>query len=162
MLTQKRLKHLLMYDPVSGAFAWRNPTSKKYAPGDVVRSIGAGGYLRVGLDKRRYLLHRLAWLYVHGVFPAVEIDHINQDKTDNRLTNLRLATRMQNAQNVRMRCNNKSGVKGVSWDVDRQRWRAQINVEGKRRYLGLFDSVESAGAAYAAAANKHHTHMAKE
>jgi hypothetical protein len=161
MLTQERLKHLLLYDPDTGVFTWRNPTSKKYVLGDPVFSISRGGYLRVGLDKRRYLLHRLAWLYVHGVFPVVEIDHINQARTDNRLENLRLATRMQNAQNVLMRSNNKSGVKGVSWDVDRQRWRAQINIDGKRRYLGLFDSVEGAGAAYNAAASKHHTHMAR-
>jgi hypothetical protein len=161
MLTQERLKHLVLYDPVSGAFTWRNPTSKKYAPGGPIASVGCGGYLRVGLDSRRYLLHRLAWMYIYGVFPDVEIDHINQIRSDNRLENLRLATRMQNAQNVLMRSNNKSGAKGVSWDVDRKRWRAQININGKRRYLGLFDSVESASAAYTAAANKHHTHRAK-
>ena len=161
MVTQERLKHLLHYEPTTGTFTWRNPTGRKHKPGDIVFSVGCGGYVRVGIDKRRYLAHRLAWLYVYGVFPDLEVDHINQIKTDNRIQNLRLATRMQNAQNVRMRSNNKSNVKGVSWDADRQRWRAQINIDGKRRYLGLFDTIESAGQAYAVAAGKHHTHMSR-
>ena len=162
MLTQNQLKHFLHYDPDTGLFTWRNPTSKKYQPGDATATSAAcGGYLRVGVAGKRYLAHRLAWLYVHGELHDLEIDHINQNKTDNRISNLRLATRTQNAHNVLNKKNNKSGVKGVSWDADRQRWRAQINVNGKRHYIGLFDDVESAGKAYADWATKHHTHRAR-
>ena len=158
MITQNRLKELLLYRPETGVFTWVRPQSNRVKLGAAAHSVGSGGYLRLGVDGERYLAHRLAWLYVYGQMPDSEIDHINQNKTDNRIVNLRLATRRENAQNVKTRATNKSGAKGVSWDVDRKKWRAQINIDGKRKYLGLFSTVQDAAEAYNLMATTHHTH----
>lgn len=96
-------------------------------------------------------MHRL----ILGATPGVEVDHINHDGLDNRRSNLRLCTRSQNMRNIRLIQVSTSGIKGVYWNKQHQKWRAQIMVEGKKIYLGSFASAEEAGDAYRAAAEQH-------
>lgn len=96
-------------------------------------------------------------MYVYGQWPSPEIDHKNCDFADNRFTNLRLATRVQNAQNKRFpQANNKTGILGVSWKAANSKWCAQIRVNGVVKHLGLFTCPVEAGKAYARAKKTFH------
>jgi len=105
--------------------------------------------------------HMLAWLIVYGEWPNGQIDHINGDRLDNRIKNLRVVTQQQNAFNRVLYKNNSSGVKGVSWSIAQQAWHAQIRVTGKRIHLGFFKSKNDAANAYAAASAKFHGEFGK-
>lgn len=153
LVSAERLRAVLRYEPDTGDFFWRSDVMC-YGGGKPAGSIAgltSKGRHYIGIDGRRYAAHRLAWLYMTGEWPT-EIDHKNQDATDNRWANLRLATRSQNNANVGLKSHNTSGLKGVSWDRDRQLWKAQISVQTKRRMLGRFPTKEEAHAAYVAAA----------
>ena len=104
------------------------------------------------------MAHRLAWFYVYGAWPNGDLDHINGDKLDNRIANLREATRKQNMQNVRQHKHNTSGVKGVAWHSQRNKWRAYIFVDYRQIHLGLFDTKEAAAAARMNAEEIYHSH----
>lgn len=86
----------------------------------------------------------------------MQIDHIDGDGLNNRRENMRIVTHQQNQQNTRISCKNTSGVKGVCWDIGKNKWRAKISIGGKQKYLGLFTCIQAAAAAYAAASEKHH------
>ena len=149
MVTQERLKQLLAFDPEAGVFFWRDNYHKRrigLPAGTVTRS----GHIRISVDGTAYLAHRLAWLYVHGEMPKL-IDHINQNPADNRLRNLRPASRRENRLNSKIGSNNKSGHTGVCWHAVTRKWRAFISVGGRPKHLGVFDTVESAVAARKAA-----------
>lgn len=111
MLTQSRLKELFTYDPKTGLF-----TRNIYVPGQSSRvgTLTAKGYLAIGIDRKHYLAHRLAFLYMTGEWPKEHVDHKNEIKTDNSWENLRDCTRSENFKNVGARKNNKLGVKGVT------------------------------------------------
>ncbi|QPI73920.1 HNH endonuclease [Sphingobium sp. Cam5-1] len=111
------------------------------------------------IDGQRLLSGRLAWFYVTGRWPATEIDHANGVQHDDRFCNLREATRAQNNQNRRA-CG-KSRVKGAFWVAKQGKWRASIKVCGRTRQLGMFDTAEAAGAAYARAATEQYGDFAK-
>lgn len=150
-ITQGRLKELMSYDPGTGEFtriACANSRfSRRHQAGAKVGSKGTNGYLRMNLDGRLYFAHRLAWLYVHGKWPETVLDHINGDKADNRLANLRDVSETKNSLNVHAaRRDSKTGVRGVS--PSRGRFAAFISCEGKRIPLGRYDTVEEASAAY--------------
>jgi hypothetical protein len=148
LITQERLKSLLTYDPDTGEFRWRAATAIRTKVGSVAGAISNRGYVRIQIDKRIYPAHRLAWLYTYGEWPKGVVDHINQNKSDNRLDNLRDASLSINARNCKLRKNNSSGYKGVSYWARRRKWAAQIRVEGKNKLLGMFDTAADASAAY--------------
>ena len=151
MLTAKRLRELLHYDPATGVFT-RRVSRQGFNAHTVAGSLHKqSGYVIMGVDRRSYRAHRLAWLYMTGHWPA-ELDHKNGDRSDNRWDNLREAGRTQNNANAKRREDNSSGFKGVSWDRANGRWRAYINVDGRQKHLGRFDAIESAAAAYSIAA----------
>jgi hypothetical protein len=158
ILSAARLRELLDFDQESGAFTWKVNRNRVRA-GSVAGSMDPYGYLRIGVDRVDYFAHRLVWLYVHGVYPESEIDHINQVKTDNRIANLRLADRSLNNQNRPRGSNNKSGVKGVSWNKANRKWLAHIGFDGQNKYLGSFVTIDEAAAAYAAAVEQHHVRI---
>jgi len=142
MLTQDRLKELLTYNPDNGHFVWRESRgniSAGYRAGSIER-----GYEIIGIDRKPYRAHRLAWLYVYGEFPIQEIDHINHDRADNRIDNLRCVDRAENAKNKRIADSSYSGVSGVSWYKNIRRWVARIKVNGKDVYLGTFTDFDKA------------------
>jgi hypothetical protein len=110
------------------------------------------GYRYVNIDSKEYREHRLIWLWVNGEWPTGQIDHINGDKTDNRIENLRDVGGSQNQWNIHANVNNSTGFRGVVFIKAMSKYRAQIRRNGKRTYLGTFDSAELASAAYQAAA----------
>lgn len=141
-LTAERLRALLNYDPGTGLFTYRNSRGRCRA-GSVAGSFDKEGYVVIGLDYRAYKAHRLAWLYVTGAWPADQIDHIDGKQDNNRWANLRDADPSVNAQN-RHRYKGVPGVTPAAYG----RFRAQIHVQGQKRYLGSFRSAEEAHAAY--------------
>ncbi|WP_217992144.1 HNH endonuclease signature motif containing protein [Providencia rettgeri] len=104
------------------------------------------GYVEIQIDGIRYKAHRLAWLYCYGVMPDKQVDHINSCKTDNRITNLREATRSQNQQNTGLTKSNKSGRKGVYFRDGK--WQAQAQINGKKYHLGRHKSIDEASKVY--------------
>lgn len=126
-----------------------------------VKNLG-GSYTRVGFNGLEYPAHRLIWWLVHGSLPDRFIDHINGDKTDNRLANLRLATNAENTRNVGMRSHNKSGFKGVSWDKANRRWVAHATLNGRGYTLGRHSTREAAAQAYRNFAKQHHGEFYRE
>lgn len=141
MLTLKELKDILDYLPETGAFVWRRT-------GAIAGYSDSHGYWCVNINKRRYLAHRLAWLFTYGEWPVGILDHVDRDKRNNAIANLRQATKSQNAANSKVRWTNTLGVKGVSVCPKTGKYRARIRVNGKEVHLGLFDSVSAASDAY--------------
>jgi hypothetical protein len=154
LITQERLKSLLTYDPDTGEFCWRAATAIRTKVGSVAGTVSNRGYTRIQIDRRIYLAHRLAWLYTYGEWPKGVVDHINQNKSDNRLNNLRDVSLSVNARNCKLQKNNSSGYKGVSYWTHRRKWAAQIRTEGKNKLLGMFDTPTEAANAYACFARK--------
>lgn len=144
------VREVLHYNPSTGRFTWRAGPKSGTAAG----SIG-GRYVQIMITKKNYLAHRLAWLYVHGYPPVHEIDHMNGDPRDNRINNLRPASKAQNAQNQRRSAKNSSGHKGVSWSRHKQRWRAAIKVDDRSIHLGYFRELAAAAEAYRSAAARY-------
>jgi hypothetical protein len=142
-ITAERVRELLHYDPETGVFARRVSVSGRRRAGGV-GSIERDGYIRITICRHRFPAHRLAWFYQTGEWPGADIDHVNGDRADNRLCNLREATRSRNCMNARMPANNTSGFKGVIWDRYKRKWRADIKLNGKNKTLGLFASPERA------------------
>lgn len=147
MITAEELRRLLDYDPETGVFIWKElpEFSTAAVVGGKAGCAWATGYRIVVLMSKRYLAHRLAWLYVYGKWPTKQLDHINRDKSDNRITNLREATTRENQLNTPA---GKSGVKGVAWHTQHQKWSTQIWVKGRRVFLGLYNNVADAAAHY--------------
>lgn len=157
MLTAERLRELLDYNPETGALTRLTRPAQRSRIGDVVGWTGAYGYTIVAVDGRDYLAHRLAWLHVHGRWPTADIDHINGDRADNRLENLREVTRGQNLQNQRRaRRDNRTGILGVSYRADRGSWRAHIGAGGRQHHLGTFATPQEAHDAYVTAKRRLH------
>lgn len=144
MLTQKRLKELLDYNPNTGQFTWTNPPSFRMKSGDKAGTKMTAGYTKICVDSTEYYTHRLAWLYVFGCFPKQQIDHINHVRDDNRLSNLRLADDKTNSKNMSKPRNNTSGCMGVGWDTYTDKWLAYIGIDGKHINLGRFDNIDDA------------------
>ena len=143
-LTQARLKELLSYDPATGVFVWIKARARQVLVGSVAGTVGERGYRRIIIKGKNYRAHRLAWLYVYGEWPDSELDHINRDKLDNRISNLRIVTRSENLQNTDIRKNNTSGTKGVWLNKIRQKWVASVTINNKYKHLGHFDTIEEA------------------
>jgi hypothetical protein len=148
-LTREMLHELLHYNPDTGVFVWRvRPKSTRINVGDEAGGISNDGYLRIRINGFRHLAHRLAWLYVHGEFPPNFVDHINGSRQDNRLVNLREATRTENARNRARRRDNSSGFTGVSFDNKSKKWRAQCSLNGRRTRICGFSTPQEASEAY--------------
>lgn len=146
-LTKARLDELLVYDSDTGLFTRRVSHGSAKA-GKATGCLHKKGYIFISVDDRAYSAHRLAWLHAHGSWPSGQIDHINGNRSDNRICNLRDVSAGMNQQNRRVRSRNStSGFLGVS--KARHRWRAAIQApDGRRVNLGSFDSPEQAHAAY--------------
>jgi hypothetical protein len=164
---QETLNELLKYDPETGKLLWCLRGRKWFATdgscnawnvrfaGKEAFTTNRHGYLCGAIFRKTHQAHRIIWILCNGEIPdGMQIDHINGDKLDNRLANLRIATNAENCCNRRKSDRNTSGVKGVSWHKQMQKWRACIRVEGKLNHLGLFASIADAEAAYLKAAEQ--------
>ena len=156
MLTQAELRERLFYSPENGEFWW---LGKNLMPEREAGTVGSHGYLTIWLLGQMYLAHRLAWFYVHGVWPKGQIDHANREKLDNRIANLREARMSQQRANQLCRRDNKLGVKGV--ELHTNRYRARIMVKGRYVDLGRFDTIEEASLAYRNAALHYYGEFAR-
>ncbi len=155
-LTPERLRELLHYDPETGI--WMRLKDNTEA-GWIDTS---NGYRRIWVDGAKIYAHRLAWFWMTGEWPAALVDHEDEDPLNNRWSNLRQATKSTNGANRGMTVKNTSGLKGVS--TSRQvswRWRADIQVRGRKIYLGYFDCPVAAYLTYVVASDKHFGEFAK-
>jgi hypothetical protein len=122
--------------------------------GDVAGGVNDSGYVQIKIDRKLYQAHRLVFTWMYGETPESHVDHINMIKNDNRLVNLRVATRSENFGNQRAYKSNKSGLKGVHWCNHRKKWVAQIQHNNKSHSLGGYDCPAAASFAYQIAADK--------
>jgi hypothetical protein len=147
MITQDRLREL--FDYTGGEFVRRTNRGGQKA-GTVAGTKDSYGYVQFSVDGHLYLAHRAAWLYAHGEWPPFELDHINGDRSDNRIDNLRPSDRLHNtAHRHTARSDSKTGSVGVS--IKRGKYIARLQFNGQRRFLGEFDGIEAASSAYRAA-----------
>ena len=151
-ISQEMLKERLHYDRETGVFTWLDVEVNGYK----VRNKRAGctngrGYVIIGFSVagKPYILtaHRLAWLYEYGEFPSGSLDHINHDRTDNRMTNLRIATQRENLRNQSMYSNNTTAFNGVHLHKPSNKYQVRITVNNKQKHLGLYDNIEDAAKA---------------
>lgn len=154
--TASALREILDYDSGTGLFRWK-ARRQRVVVGSVAGARDDRGYTRITIGRRGFRAHRLAWLYVHGQWPDSDIDHINGQRSDNRIGNLRVCTNSENGQNRGLNANNRSGFTGVSYHRQTGKWQAHIHGGGKRHRLGEYDTAEQAAQAYAEAKTRLHT-----
>ena len=147
MLTQAELQSQLNYDPETGIFTWKISKSGIKKINQVAGNTDQKGYRRIKINQIIYKEHRLAWLYVYGEFPKIQIDHINRIKTDNRICNLREATTSQNGFNKELNKRNKSGFRNVSWDKHHKKWKVTLRCNKKEIFIGTFKDIDLANKA---------------
>ncbi len=157
MIDHARLLELLDYNPETGKFTRKVSLSSASKVGDVVGTL-THGYLEIYVDGKVFSAHRLAWFYVYQQWPIGGLDHIDLDKTNNAIKNLRPASQSQNGANTRKRVRNSSGFKGVT--PHGYKYKSAIMINRKRLHLGVFESAELAANAYDQAAVKHYGEFA--
>lgn len=141
----ERVRNVVTYIPETGEFIWNMTLSNSAIAGSYAGSLNSKGYVHIKIDGRQYKAHRLAWFYIFGTDPAdSEIDHIDRNKSNNAIGNLRLASRKQNNENINVPRNSTSGVRGVSYQKKDKLWTAYIYHNKKRIHLGSFKSLEGA------------------
>lgn len=146
--TQKQLHALFRYCSETGCLYWRNPIHR-------AQKINCGraghvdfkGYVAIIIDGKRFLAHRIVWKFQTGDEPVDQIDHKDGNRSNNRFENLRECSNGENIANSKIRIDNKSGVKGVSWDAARSKWVANISKDSVQHRLGRFETIEQAAAA---------------
>jgi hypothetical protein len=127
----------------------------KVKVGSKAGSVNADGYVKVTINNKKYCAHRIIFMMQYGYILA-EVDHINCNRSDNRIENLRAVSRNQNRYNVNGYKNNTSGVKGVSWKAPINKWQVAVNINGKRKYIGVFKDFELAELVAMEARHKYH------
>lgn len=136
------LREYFHYDPESGDLTWIKPR-QRVKVGQKVSSYDRG-YLRVCFQRRKLWAHRVAFAIYHGRWPTTEIDHIDGNPSNNRISNLREATHAENMRNRKIHSTNVSGVSGVSWHKSARKWQVHIGTSNGRKNLGLFDNLADA------------------
>jgi hypothetical protein len=150
-ITHARLLELVSYDPSSGEFTRLVMAAPNAMKGDLAGSYSSQGYVVVALDGRKYNRGRLAWFYVHGHWPNPEVDHINRVRDDDRIENLREASRTLNLINVGNRSDNTSGFRGVNWNSRVGKWRARLGHTELGHFTDIHDAADVVREARAAA-----------
>lgn len=146
MLTQDRLNERLSYDPETGIFVWKT-TRKSCVAGTKAGCVMAKGYIAICVDYHHYLAHRLVFLWETGEFPNGQVDHIDQNRSNNKRNNLRIVLPFENSWNSKIGKYNTSGIKGVSWSKSSNKWSVCLKVRNKKIHIGLFTDKEEAGKA---------------
>lgn len=146
-VTQEFLFKYLPYNSVTGEFTYSDLCKhrmKNKVAGTTISKHPNTGYKRIYLLRKWYQAHRLAWLYVYGVWPDGEIDHVNNERGDNRIENLRVVSRSENMTNSKTKKGNTSGMKGVYWNADWGKWCATVSIKKQRYWLGGFVDIQDA------------------
>ena len=171
MLTAYEARRLLRYEPRTGNLVWLHRAPSTFSteraakiwsaqyPGKVAGCAHkSSGYWHIKIKKTQYQAHRLVWLIVHGRWPVGEIDHINGNKTDNRIANLRDVSHAENGKNLMLSKRNNSGAVGVSFYSPRNKWVAKITVDSREIHLGYFEKKSDAIAARSSACRDYGFH----
>jgi len=160
-LDAEYVRSILDYSPDTGVFRWKRREDRsaqwnaRYT-GKEAGSVSGNGYVSIKINNRHYQSHRLAWLIIHGEWPPKDLDHIDGDPSNNRIANLRLATRQENTRNVGLRKTNSTGVPGVYWNKNAGKFASHISDDAyKKIHLGLFPTLAEAAAARSAAEIKY-------
>lgn len=152
----EELRDMLRYNAGTGLLFWKTRPLSSFTTehagkvwnsrfvGAEAGSIHVDGYRRVEIDRRKFLSHRIIWALVYGVWPEGFIDHIDHNRTNNKITNLRVVTRAENNRNASLRSDNTSGAVGVRWHKNSNKWESRISVGGRLHYLGLFTKFDDA------------------
>lgn len=148
MITFEEANTLFNYNPETGSLTWKVSRSSRVKIGQRVGSLMSEGYLRTRIGGRNYLVHILIWLITYGEFPEGLLDHINRDKSDNRISNLRIVSKSGNNKNKNPYSNNTSGHTGICWNPRNSNWMAYISKDRKHINLGSFTEKTEAIAAY--------------
>ena len=147
-LTQKKLKELLHYEPETGVFTWTHRLLSRNRPsafsGREAGCLSGDGYYYISVSNRLYKRSRLAWLFMYGYFPEHEVDHINRIRKDDRGINLREVSHQCNLRNCGNFKHNTSGVKGVCWDKNKNKWMSKIKINQKTIFLGYYKVFHNA------------------
>lgn len=149
------IQNHLSYDPGSGVFIWTNPIGKKPKKGSQAGTRTSHGYIQIGFNGELYLAHRLAFLFMTGILPLCNVDHIDGNGENNSWANLRDCTQAENLQNITIGPRNKSGHMGVHFSNGK--WVSKIRIKGARIHVGRFHSKEEAASAYLAKKLELHT-----
>ena len=154
MISQERLKAILKFDPDTGYFTWLIRPCHPIPKNSIAGFKNSNGYWEIGVDHNYYRAHRLAWFYITGEWP-LQIDHINGIRSDNRFSNLRICDNSLNQQNIK-KATRSNGSKLLGAFKNGNRWMSRILANGKRHYLGSFQTKEEAHAAYIEAKRRLH------
>ncbi len=159
MVTQEELKELFHYDEHTGNFTRLKVNNLRLKIGEIAGYVktdrNGKPYISIRINRKDYLAHRLAWLYVHGEFPVDEIDHHDGNGTNNKLSNIRCVDGFENQRNRRKQSNNTSGICGVWWDKSKGKWVAGIH----HTHLGVFDHILEAACVRKSAERLHNYHI---
>lgn len=136
-LKLEQLKEMLSYNSDSGLFTWKTKVAKKTKIGSIAGCLRKDGYITIRIKGKNYLAHRLAMFYTEGIMPEC-VDHINRQKSDNRILNLRSVTQLENCRNLPVSKNNTSGCVGVHWCNRDKRWISSISISSKLIRLGNY------------------------
>jgi hypothetical protein len=157
MITKDYLR--IRFDYKDGNLYWKE-TKGRAIEGKKAGSYAPSGYFNIQINRVKYRLHRMIFMWHHGFLPK-EVDHINGNKLDNRIENLRASTKSQNMRNSKIRKNNKSGFKNVLWRTQEKKWQVQLRAFGKTKHIGYFDDLELAGLVATMAREKYHGEFAR-
>jgi hypothetical protein len=147
MLTKEELNKIFVYN--NGELFWKISNSNRVRIGDKAGSIDARGYMQIGLFNEQHRLHRIIWQMHFGNIPDnLQIDHVDRNRLNNKLENLRLANNSQNMRNTDKRQNTSSKYKGVSWHKRDKKWHAKISIDNTKYYIAQFDNEIEASNAY--------------
>jgi hypothetical protein len=153
-LTKEYLKSILDYNQDTGIFTWKVNKSQRTKVGNVAGWLH-DGYKKIEINNKKYNAHRLAWLYVYGEMPKNLIDHIDNDRSNNKISNLRQSTHQTNSENYKTPKTNKSGVKNVCWYKNSNKWVVSMSVKKTKKTIGYFDDIELAELVAIEARNKY-------
>ena len=149
IITADDARQFLNYNPETGHLTWKVSFRANVAGEQAGCLHKRTGYWRVGLLGDKHLAHRLAWLIVHGEWPNDHIDHINGNRSDNRLSNLRVASQLINAQNRRTSiAGAKSSLLGAQWHKSSGLWKSVIRYQARQVHIGMFKTEQEAHQAY--------------
>jgi len=143
-LTHSEVSEILNYNPGTGVFEWKAKMCANVGPGVPAGCISPRGYRKIQIHGVKYSASRLAYLLMTGCWPLDCMDHINHQKSDDRWLNLRAVSQDENMKNTSLRKNNKSGIVGVYWNPDSNKWTAGIRVNRQRTHLGHYaDKIDA-------------------